>query len=256
MERIRTHFHTSELANAVGIHPNTVRLYEKWGLIPPVGRTSKGYRIFTQFHLDCLQIARLVFSAPYAGPMLRRSSTQVVMKAAARDLGGALELTYQHQALVQFEKSQAEAAARLLERWAKGAAADSTQKNLRIGETADLLGVTVDTLRNWERNGLLKVPRDPHNGYRSYGSTEIGRLRVIRMLARAGYSTMAILRMMLQLDAGITDGLLEVLDTPRLDEDVYSASDRWLSTLTEQEHRTERLILYLEEMIRKSQKEG
>jgi|GEM_PF-3328321 len=30
---------TSDLARAVGIHPNTVRLYVDWGLLPPVQRS-------------------------------------------------------------------------------------------------------------------------------------------------------------------------------------------------------------------------
>ncbi len=46
-------------------------------------------------------------------------------------------------------------------------------------------------------------------------------------------------------------GLREVLDTPRLDEDVFSASDRWLSTLGEHESRADKIIAHLESMIRK-----
>ena len=94
------------------------------------------------------------------------------------------------------------AAAGLLDRWAQGAVTDTIAKPLRIGEAAKLLDVTADQLRNWERNGLIDVPRDPNNGYRLYSAAEIGRLRVIRMLLRAGYSMMAILRMLLQLDRG------------------------------------------------------
>ena len=115
------------------------------------------------------------------------------------------------------------------------------------------MGVTTDMLRNWERNGLIEVPRNPHNRYRLYGAVEIGRLRVIRMLRRAGYSMMAILRMLLQLDQGQKGGLRQVLDTPRPDEDVYSAADRWLSTLVAQEQRAMDLIAQLEEMIHKRQ---
>jgi len=155
---------------------------------------------------------------------------------------------------VQGERAQAEAAVELLERWAHGTAVDATLKLLRIGEAAVLLDVTNDMLRNWEREGLIQVPRDPRNGYRQYGAAEIGRLRVIRMLLRAGYSTMAILRMLLRLDRGQKADLRRVLDTPRPDEDVYSAADRWLSTLGDFEQRAVDIIVLLESMIEKQQK--
>ena len=34
------HLRTSEVAQAAGVHPNTVRLYEEWGFLPPVPRSS------------------------------------------------------------------------------------------------------------------------------------------------------------------------------------------------------------------------
>lgn len=246
------YFRTSELARAAGIHPNTVRLYEKWGLIPPVERSPSGYRRFTSFHLDCLLLARMIYEGDYPGTLIRRSGVQVLLRAVSGDLGGAIEMAYQHKALVQAERAQAEAAVSLLERWANGATVDNTGRQLHIGETAVRLGVTIDMLRNWERNGLIEVPRNSINGYRLYGPEQIGRLRVIRMLSRAGYSQMAILRMVLQLDSGQTEGLRQALDTPGPDEDVFSASDRLLTTLTLQENQAEAIIAYLEEMIQKS----
>lgn len=116
---------------------------------------------------------------------------------------------------------------------------------------AELLRVTVDMLRNWERNGLIEIPRDPHNGYRLYGADEIGRLRVIRMLSRARYSQMAILRMLLSLDRGQTLALRQTLDTPRPDEDALHAGDRWLTILTGLEERAASIISQLERMIDK-----
>jgi glutathione S-transferase len=84
----------------------------------------------------------------------------------------------------------------------------------------------------------------------------MGRLRVIRMLSRAGYSTMAILRMLLHLDQGKGGDLRQVLDTSRPDEDVYSAADRWLSTLAEQENRARQMVRQLEEMIQSGAPNG
>jgi DNA-binding transcriptional MerR regulator len=237
----------------VGVHPNTVRLYEEWGFLPPVPRSAGGYRLFTEAHLDQMRLARTALHGSWPGKNIRRSALGLVRRAASGDLGGALEQAYHHLALVQAERAQAEAAAELLERWARGVAADATARSLQIGKTAQLLGVTIDMLRNWERNGLIQVPRDPSSGYRLYGAAEIGRLRVIRMLSRAGYSQMAILRMLLHLDRQRGGSLRQVLDTPRPDEDIYTAADRWLSALAEQEQRAMDLIAQLEMMIRKRQ---
>jgi DNA-binding transcriptional MerR regulator len=123
------------------------------------------------------------------------------MPSFSGDLGGALKLACSHLALVQSERTQADVSAGLLESWAFGVP-PATIQPLQIGQVSHLLGVTIDILRNWDRNGLIDVPRDPSNGYRRYGAREISRLRVIRVLSRAGYSLSAILRMLIQLDRG------------------------------------------------------
>jgi DNA-binding transcriptional MerR regulator len=249
------YFYTSEIAKRVGVHANTVRLYERWGFLPPVPRSPSGYRLFTEDHLDQMRLARRALHGGWPGKTIRESALALVRRAAAGDLGGALEQAHHHLELVQAERAQAEVAAELLEQWAQGAAyrplRQAHGEGLWIGEAARLLDVTPDMLRNWERNGLLRVPRDTANGYRLYGPAEIGRLRVIRMLNKAGYSQMAILRMMLHLDASGARDLRQVLDTPRPDEDVLTTADRWLSTLAEQEERAQDLIAQVEAMIRK-----
>lgn len=243
------YFRTVEVARAAGVHPNTVRLYEEWGFLPPIPRAPNGYRLFSQDHLDQMCLARLALHGAWSGRKLRRSAINLVQVAASGDLGGALELAYAHLSLVRAERAQADAAAAFLDRWAHGAAADATGQVLRIGQAASLLGVSIDVLRNWERNGLIHAPRSPKSGYRLYGAEEIGRLRVIRVLLRAGYSTMAVLRMLLAFDHGQKDGLREVLDTPRADEDVYMAFDQWLSALDGHEARAQKMIAMLEARI-------
>ncbi len=242
---------TSEIAKAVGVHPNTVRLYEEWALLPSIPRTPGGYRQFTEFHLEQMRLARLAFADPWHGRRIRKSIVAVVKQSARGDVAGAREMADLHLALVRSERAQAEAAADFLERWAAGRAVEPMLTPLQIGAAARLLDVTTDMLRNWERDGLITVPRDPDNGYRRYGAAEIGRLRVIRLLRSAGYSTMAILRMMLYFDQGRRDGLREALDTPRPDEDVVFATDRWLSTLAETEEQALRIMAQLDAMLRK-----
>jgi DNA-binding transcriptional MerR regulator len=239
-------YRTSEIAAAVGVHPNTVRLYEAWGLLPPVPRSASGYRQFTRAHLDQMRLARLALQWPYPGG--KEPVTELVTRAAAGDLGRATELAYRYLANIRAERAHAEAAVAFLEGWAAGRATERVSRPLLIGEAAEHLGVTADMLRNWDRNGLLDVPRDPDSGYRRYGPVELGRARVIRMLRQANYSVMAILRMLIQFDHGQRDRLGQALDSPRPDEDVYNVADRWLSTLAEQEARAAAVITLLDEI--------
>ncbi len=120
---------------------------------------------------------------------------------------------------------------------------------LAVGEVSKLLGVSLDIIRNAERNGLITVPRNSHNNYRLFGKKEIERLRIIRMLSKAGYSHMAILRMFIELDKGHTHDLKTTLDTPRADEDIFTAADHWLTTLKEQAKLARRVIQLIEDII-------
>jgi DNA-binding transcriptional MerR regulator len=227
----------------VGVHPNTVRKYADWGLIPPVERSPSGYRIFTQHHLDCMRLARLIYSAPYPGRGFRALGSEVIQHAVADDWQGALEKAHEHLVLVQTELKHADDAADLLEHWAQNMAADTKDETpLAINEVSKLLGVSLDVIRNAERNGLMSVPRNSYNNYRLFGKKEIERLRIIRMLTKAGYSHMAILRMFLELDRGNTRGLKKTLDTPRPDEDIFSAPARCLPTLHAQEQMAQQVI--------------
>jgi DNA-binding transcriptional MerR regulator len=232
------------------VHPNTVRLYEQWGFIPPAERSPSGYRLFTQRHLDCMRLARTALHAPYPGG--KAPALGLVRLAVAGDLRGALELAHVYLAQVRRERLRAEAAAALVERWAEPGQAVSEGPGLRISEAARALGVTADALRNWERNGLIAVPRQSGSCYRLYGPPEMERLQVIRMLAKAGYGMAAILRMMLYLDEGGCGDILgrasavEILDTPPPDEDIRYATDNWLSTLAAQEQRASEAVAQLE----------
>jgi len=242
---------TGKIARIVGCHPNTVRLYEQIGFIAPVPRSAKGYRLYTEAHLDQMRLARMAMSGVYPGPSIRRSLIALIRRTAAGDYPGALSLAYQHLEIVRAERLQADAAADFLERWASGDPPPALDQPLLIGQAARLLNLTNDMLRNWERNGLISVPRSPRSRYRLYQAAQIGRLRVIRLLRQAGYSPMAILRMLILFDQGAAADLRQALDTPRPDEDVYMAADRWLSTLADQERRAWDLIALVEDMVEK-----
>lgn len=57
---------------------------------------------------------------------------------------------------------------------------------LRISELATVCAVSTDTMRYYERAGLLPAPPRTANGYRAYGASAVERLRFIQGAARLG----------------------------------------------------------------------
>ena len=51
---------------------------------------------------------------------------------------------------------------------------------MRIGELASATGVEVETIRYYEREGLLPPPTRRANGYRAYGKSHLERLAFVR----------------------------------------------------------------------------
>lgn len=47
---------------------------------------------------------------------------------------------------------------------------------LTVGEAAEILGVSISTLRNWDRAGRLRATRHPINQYRLYKRSELDAL--------------------------------------------------------------------------------
>jgi DNA-binding transcriptional MerR regulator len=246
-------YRTSDLARAVGIHPNTVRLYVEWGLIPAVEKGPTGYRLFTQRHLDCLRLARMIYAADYPGRGLRAAGKEIIEYAVGDDWEGALEKANNYLDTVRLELDRANIAAALLEQWAQNREFEPDKNPLTISEVSRQLDVSLDVIRNWERNGLINVPRNSYNGYRLFGKKEVERLQIIRILNHAGYSHMAILRMFIELDKGNLVSLKKVLDTPREDEDIFTAADHWLSTLHQQELMAQGVIQLIEAQLAKEQ---
>lgn len=234
---------TLDLARAAQIHPNTVRLYEAWGYLPPVERGANGYRLYTLAHLEQVKLVRLVLRSTWLGDKIGKTGVALIFRSAAGDFDSALQLARELQDLIQQEVDHAEDALKVVEQWVAYQPSADDVPTLKIGEVVRLLNVTQDMLRNWERNGLIEVPRVGR--LRVYGKTELDRLRVIRALRSARYGTMSILRMFQHLESG---NFRHALDTPAPEEDVGYATDRWLSTLTELQKLSDEIICQLETM--------
>ncbi len=59
---------------------------------------------------------------------------------------------------------------------------------LRIGEIAERAGVSVDTIRHYERLGLLPKATRTAAGYRQFPASAVDRVRLVRHALRFGFS--------------------------------------------------------------------
>jgi Hg(II)-responsive transcriptional regulator len=71
-------------------------------------------------------------------------------------------------------------------------------KSMKIGEVARLSGTGIETIRFYEREGLLLEPERRPSGYRQYDETTVERLDYIRQAKELGF-TLAEIRELLEL---------------------------------------------------------
>lgn len=62
------------------------------------------------------------------------------------------------------------------------------QRELTIGRLASLAGVNVETIRYYQRRGLLDEPRKPFGGYRHYPPDMAKRVRFIKRAQALGFT--------------------------------------------------------------------
>ncbi|HEU0196137.1 MAG TPA: Hg(II)-responsive transcriptional regulator [Nevskiaceae bacterium] len=73
---------------------------------------------------------------------------------------------------------------------------------LTIGRLANAAGVGVETIRFYQRKGLIPEPDRPLGGIRRYGSVDVDRVRFIKSAQRLGFSLGGI-GQLLRLDDGM-----------------------------------------------------
>ena len=257
---------TSQIAKSAGLHPNTVRKYEEWGLIQKPLRKPNGYRIFTDIHLKQIALLRKAFQIEVMQAGLRSRIVNVVKLSAQCRFNEAVQLAQEYILIAEREKQNAKEAAEICEELYKAdfqnnankkrrgvnsggtcknfGTSESEKKFLKRSEAARLLNLTIDTIRNWEMNGLLKVKRKK-NGYRIYDTNDINRLKIIRSLRCANYSLSAILRMLNALEYRINKNqkdILKALNTPEENEDIVSVCDRLVFSLEKAEENAREVI--------------
>ena len=74
-------------------------------------------------------------------------------------------------------------------------------ESFTIGAFAEAAGVNVETIRFYQRKGLLPEPAKPHGSIRRYGDADVTRVRFVKAAQRLGFSLDAIAEL-LRLDDG------------------------------------------------------
>lgn len=177
---------------------------------------------------------------------LRRKAVEIVRLCAKQYYDASLEAATEYHAMIQNEICRAKAAVASVENMLD---ARGTKQNVRKTRhnAAEALGVTSETLRTWERNGLLTVRRG-ENGYRVYSAADMERLNIIRTLRCANYSLSSILRLLNNLDRRNSRSVEEILNTAEPGEDIISVCDRLIISLESTAKDADMMICMIEKI--------
>ncbi|CAH0349778.1 MULTISPECIES: Hg(II)-responsive transcriptional regulator [unclassified Aquabacterium] len=86
---------------------------------------------------------------------------------------------------------------------------------LTIGKLADAAGVSIETIRYYQRRGLLNEPPKPLGGHRRYAPSQAKRLRFIKRAQALGF-TLEEIGALLTLDAACACGETRALAVRKL----------------------------------------
>ncbi len=86
--------------------------------------------------------------------------------------------------------------------------------NLTIGKLAKQANVTIETIRYYQRKGLLIEPEKPETGYRQYPVDAIARIRFIKRAQQSGF-TLKEISELLSLDGEHCDDVRKMAEQKR-----------------------------------------
>jgi len=238
-----TCYQIKEMTARTGVKAGTIRFYEKLEFLEPVERKSNQYRVFNEHHIYQIRVCSFVFGG-FVNTRLRKISMDVIAAAKDWDLEAYDRATRNYLQAVERDIIRAKKAVSIATKQIDQYENDEREYTKK--EAAELLGVTPETIRNWERNGLLA--QKAAYSRRLYRQDEIGRMYMIRLLLDTGYSSMAILRFLTEFDAGQdrkASGLL--LETVE-DKELRSRADHYLKSLMRARTQADDLCRLLSDM--------
>ncbi|HEX2949035.1 MAG TPA: hypothetical protein VHV83_05640 [Armatimonadota bacterium] len=111
-------YKTNDLANAVGLHINTIRLYERIGFLSPATRALRTAIVSSvKFTFSNSTYVDQFFRCQRLGRELHAASLQVIRAMAAWKLPNAVKLARCYHHMISAEYEQAKSTARILADW-------------------------------------------------------------------------------------------------------------------------------------------
>ncbi|WP_223836655.1 MerR family DNA-binding transcriptional regulator [Paenibacillus oceani] len=174
-----------DIAEKLNLSTSALRNYEAKGLVPPALRSAGGHRMYTEEHLayfECLQAMSPGFGMEVA--------SEVVKHVQLRDASSARWCITVSQAQLHHDKQQAGRNLQMLEDQVRNGAeeANGVQERKTIGEVSAATLIAGSAIRYWEKEGLIASSRDPHNGYRIFGRSQLRKITLLGALRNAIYS--------------------------------------------------------------------
>ena len=78
-------YKTIDIARRIGIHVNTVRLYEKCALTPKPERLPNGYRVFPDLHIEKFKRARAALGVELLKNGFKKQAVNIKKFSAAEN---------------------------------------------------------------------------------------------------------------------------------------------------------------------------
>lgn len=199
--------------------------------IQKADRNANGYRIFSDIQLLQTKICRLIFGHLYSNRQIRQLGYKVIEAAAKCEIVQCRLLAVEYINTIRKEINKAQITSDILSQWMNRETISISKNQYNRRQVANLLGTTVETVRNWERNGLVLSNIYGEFNERLFDDSDMERLRIIYMLRQTGYSMSSIHRCLTMFDTGYKDIGLTLLNKPEDEEYLLSAGDQWLNVL-------------------------
>ncbi|MDE5865220.1 MAG: MerR family transcriptional regulator [Lachnospiraceae bacterium] len=231
------------LSQLTGVKASTIRFYEKCGFLEPAKRLPNGYRVFCKRHIYQIRVCRLVFGG-FVNKRLRKISRDVLRTSRDWNPEAYRKATDRYLQAVEEDIRRTKLAVDIV--------MDKLQETIDAGlvytkkQAAGLVGVTSETIRNWERNGLFRQRTKYEK--RLYSQPELNRMYVIRLLLDNGYSMMAVRSFFREYDGGDRELAMIQLMEPGESEDLIYRADRYMETLLKAQEKARQLCAMSDEM--------